>query len=217
MNKRQRQAYANKRSQGKLRRAYDERRDYNYTSDTDSRLINGELVEAAAIMLQHAAIREKTRNLTKSVEAYESIKRGRWIDPDVGSYGNVEGIPPANWPLTPDEWQHFNQEQLLTKAMTLIAHELERLEGLNADIHRHGAVALDREQLEQIKKSKELADRKIRQQWNRTKKEAILAIDPLVGIGVPGSVTHNAVLNGVGVPFAGTSYANALIDDLLEN
>lgn len=165
MNKQRQHRMQVRHMQRRLGEEMNARRYSGNTPEKDARLDKGQLADAAAVLLRYAADREKLRNLPKAVEIHNDYKKGNYTDLEQAGYHDMQQEPPANWPLTAEEWPNYNQIQVLEQAMALIAHELERLRNQHTDLYRHGHIALDLDQLDQLKKNQEVQRRKSKRAW----------------------------------------------------
>lgn len=166
--------------------------------EADDRYQNGELLVAAGILTDLVASRAKQRNLLEAAQAVSDAKEGKW-DYNSGSYYEAgyppfPVDPPANWPLSKDEWPvERNQDTLIQKATGLLIAEAERHSRMRGHIWTNGTNALDDDSRELAAKRREISDRRHRKAWSRRNKSYDLkVVDSADSVPYAADVTFDA-------------------------
>lgn len=169
------------------------------TEEADDRYHNGELLVAANILTELAANRNKQRDLVQAAQAVSDAKNGKW-DYNNGSYYEAgyppfPVDPPANWPLSKDEWPtERSQDALIQKATGLMIAEAERHARMRGSIWTSGVNALDDESRELAAKRKEISDRRHRKHYTRRNKDYELKlVDSAGSVPYAAEVTFDPV------------------------
>lgn len=152
--------------------------------EVDDKRTNGELLEAASILLDMAKTRAKQRNLLEAAAAYEQARKGIY-SPNIYDYAEVgystnirSSEPPPNWPLTKEEWDAYDQRGLLVGITELVMSEQQRTLRHQQRI-QNGVSELDDEVHELFDSARRINDSKRQKQWRREIK-ALDAAFPVV-------------------------------------
>lgn len=173
------------------------------TSIDSDRYQQGELLVAANILTGLAAKRATQRDLMDYAKSMLQARDGTY-DYNKGSHYQA-GLPPmpkeppANWPLAKDEWpvRGGGEDQLLTKAGSLIVAEMERRNRTQQSIWRYNYSELDDESRELANKRREIASRKGLQGWRNRERRAQNGVDDtpvnVYAGGIQTPATGNAI------------------------
>lgn len=177
------------------------RKNRRSSSGGDKGRDNGELLEAASIMLTRALERTKQRDALHNAVTFNEAKNGIY-NPNVDDYEEV-GYPegsrnkPDNWPLNDGEWGVYNQRQMLLGAAELILAEYARVAKVGDAVREYDFGALDPEFVELADKAIEIRHARQRKQWKLTE-NAIDLLAPIrytAGIATP-TLTINGASSG---------------------
>ena len=181
-------------------------------SGGDKERDEGELLEAASIMLTRALERTKQRDALTNVVVFNDAKNGIY-NSSVNDYEEV-GYPadslkvPDNWPLNKEEWCMYNQRQLLLGAAELILAEHVRVSKMNDAVRDYDFGALDPEYVELANKSNEIRQSRQRKQWKRAENAFDLSAPIRYTAGIP-AATPTLIINGAGSGSNVTAQATA--------
>lgn len=140
--------------------------------EVDDRRTNGELLEAASILLDMAKTRAKQRSAFEAAVAYEQARKGVY-NPNIYDYAEVgyptdlrKNEPPSNWPLTKEEWDACDHRGLLVGIAELVMSEQRR-----SQHHQHriqqGVSELDDEVHELFDSARRINENRRMRQWRR--------------------------------------------------
>ena len=172
--------------------------------EVDDRRTNGELLEAASILLDMAKTRTKQRNTLEAAVAYEQARKGVY-NPTVYDYAEVgyptdlrKNEPPPNWPLTKEEWEACDQRGLLVSAAELVMSEQRRSQNYQHRIQQ-GVAELDDEVHELFDSARRINENRRVRQWRREYK-ALDAASPVMTQSARVQATPMSNASGSGTP-----------------
>lgn len=159
--------------------------------------VKGELIDAACKLSNKVLEGTQTRDMlqvasiVEGVNVYSQATHSRDIGVHITDPAEYD-TPPENWPINPHTAGAWDNRDRLIKATALLISEIERLDTMMYDVADHGFDALDKETLEDSKKSAKLKSKYDRKMYKTQQPVDISSIKQYIG--------SNVTLNNTSVP-----------------
>jgi len=143
--------------------------------DVDA-LTKAQNIKAARILLDRLYEQEVTRNTPDVIKGYVDNKTGKYVDTVATGRTPIDPTPPPDWPLSENEWiqaTQYGSFSLLNRVTGYMLQEQERQHRKHQTMYDFGASALDPEQVERLRKTKEKQHRINQRNWRNRMKQAV--------------------------------------------
>ncbi len=149
--------------------------DYTRNPKEVDALTRAQNIKAASILLDKLYEQEVTRNTPEVVTGYTTNKTGKYIDTTMAGRTSIDMAPPPEWPFSEAEWVSATQVgpfNLISKVVGYVLHEQERQYRKHETMYEFGASAVDQDQLERLRNTKEKQIKINQRNWRKRVKDS---------------------------------------------